>query len=150
MAIGLLALMVASIFFGAAFYVNVVEHPARLALDDKAALAEWKPAYKRGTAMQAPLAILGFVLGLVAWRLTAHAGFLIGALAMIAPWPWTLLVIKAVNDRLLATEADRAGPASRALLVRWGGLHAVRTALSAIAVIAVLLALSLGAGGPVQ
>jgi hypothetical protein len=140
MAVGLLALIVAAIFFGAAFYVNVVEQPARLILDDRAALAEWKPAYRRGTAMQAPLAIIGFVLGLVAWWLTAHAGFLIGALAMIAPWPWTLLVIKPVNDQLLATEPDKAGLPSRTLLVRWGRLHAVRTALSAIAAIAFLSA----------
>jgi hypothetical protein len=140
MAVGLLSLIVAAIFFGAAFYVNVVEHPARLSLDDRAALAEWKPAYKRGTAMQAPLAILGFVLGLVAWWLTGRAGFLIGALAMIAPWPWTLLTIKPVNDELVATEADKAGPPSRALLVRWGSLHAVRTALGAIATVAFLAA----------
>jgi anthrone oxygenase-like protein len=140
MAIGLLSLMVAAIFFGAAFYVNVVEHPARLSLDDKAALTQWKPAYRRGTAMQAPLAILGFILGLVAWWLTARAGFLIGALAMIAPWPWTLLVIKPVNDRLVATDPDKAGPSSRVLLLRWGWLHAVRTALSAVAGIAFLSA----------
>jgi hypothetical protein len=140
MAIGLLSLIVAAVFLGAAFYVNVVEHPARLSLDDKAALAEWKPAYKRGTAMQAPLAILGFVLGLIAWWLTAHAAFLIGAIAMIAPWPWTLLVIKPINDHLVATDPDRAGPSSRELLLRWGQLHAVRTALSAIGVVAFLIA----------
>src|SRR5271168_2768409 len=140
MAIGLMSLIVAALFLGAAFYVNVVEHPARLSLDDRSALAEWKPAYKRGTAMQAPLAIIGFVLGMVAWWMSARAGFLIGALAMIAPWPWTLLVIKPVNDRLVATEPDQAGPASRALLEKWGRLHAVRTALSAVADIAFLSA----------
>ena len=90
--------------------------------------------------MQAPLAIFGFVLGVVAWWLTGRAGFLIGALAMIAPWPWTLLTIKPVNDELVATEADKAGPPSRALLVRWGSLHAVRTALGAIATVAFLAA----------
>ena len=93
-----------------------------------------------GTAMQAPLAILGFILGLVAWWLTARVGFLIGALAMIAPWPWTLLVIKPVNDRLIATDPEKAGPSSRALLLKWGRLHAVRTALSAVAGIAFLSA----------
>jgi hypothetical protein len=140
MAVGSLSLIVAAIFFGAAFYVNVVEHPARLSLDDRAALAEWKPAYKRGTAMQAPLAIVGFILGLVAWWLAGRTGFLIGALAMIAPWPWTLLMIKPVNDELVATNADEAGPPSRALLVRWGNLHAVRTAFGAVAAIAFLSA----------
>src|SRR5215475_1682055 len=140
MTIGLLALLVAAVFTGAAVYVNVAEQPARLLLDDRALLIEWKPAYRRGFAMQAPLALIGFLLGLAAWWQTPHAGFLIGAVAMIAPWPWTMLVIKPVNDRLIATDLDKAGPSSRALLVRWGRLHAVRTALSAIGVIAFLSA----------
>ena len=141
MMIGLLALTVAAAFTGAAFYVNVAEQPARLVLDDQALLAEWKPAYRRGAAMQASLALVGFALGLAAWWQAPRAGFLIGAAAMIAPWPWTLLVIKPVNDRLLATAPEEAGPASRALVVKWGGLHSVRTVFGAIATMAFLSAL---------
>jgi hypothetical protein len=136
MTIGLLALVAAAIFAGAALYVSFVEQPSRLLLDDRALLAEWKPAYKRGTAMQAPLAIVGFLLGLIAWWQTSKTGFLIGAIAMIAPWPWTLLVIKPVNDALLATELDKAGAQSRSLIAKWGDLHAVRTALGATATVA--------------
>jgi hypothetical protein len=141
MLLGLLALVAAAIFAGAAFYVNVAEQPARLTLDDRALLTEWQPAYKRGAAMQAPLALIGFLLGMLAWWQAAHPGFLIGAIAMIAPWPWTLIVIKPVNDALLATELDRAGPPTRALIVKWGTIHAVRTALGALAAIAFLWAL---------
>jgi len=141
MLLGLLALVAAAIFTGAAFYVNVAEQPARLTLDDRALLTEWKPAYKRGAAMQAPLALIGFLLGMLAWWQAAHPGFLIGAIAMIAPWPWTLIVIKPVNDALLATALDQAGPPTRALIVKWGTIHAVRTALGALAVIAFLWAL---------
>ena len=141
MLLGLLALVAAAIFTGAAFYVNVAEQLARLTLDDRALLTEWQPAYKRGAAMQAPLALIGFLLGMLAWWQAAHPGFLIGAIAMIAPWPWTLIVIKPVNDALLATELDRAGPPTRALIVKWGTIHAVRTALGALAAIAFLWAL---------
>jgi Domain of unknown function (DUF1772) len=137
---GLLALVAAALFTGAAIYVNVAEHPARLTLDDRALLTEWKPSYKRGAAMQASLALVGFVLGIIAWWQDPHPGFLIGAVAIIAPWPWTLLVIKPVNDALLATTSEQAGPRSRALLIRWGSLHAVRTALGALASLAFLVA----------
>jgi hypothetical protein len=140
MTTGLLALIAASIFTGAATYVSVAEQPARLTLDDKALLTEWKPSYKSGAAMQAPMALVGFVLGLIAWWQSSHPGFLIGAIAMIALWPWTIFGIKPTNDALLATAPDQAGPPSRALIVKWGALHAVRTALGALATVAFLWA----------
>ena len=133
MAFGLLALVASAIFSGAAFYVNVAEQPARLSLDDRALLSEWKPSYKRGAAMQAPLALVGFLLGMLAWWRVEHPGFLIGAILIIAPWPWTLLVIKPTNDALLATDIDQAGPQTRALVIKWGGIHAVRTVLGLLA-----------------
>jgi hypothetical protein len=140
MTFGLLAMIASAIFCGAALYVNVAEQPARLSLDDRTLLAEWKPSYKRGAAMQAPLALVGFLLGILAWWQTSHPGFLIGAIAIIAPWPWTLIVIKPTNDALLATDPDKAGPQTRALIVRWGAIHGVRTALGALATVAFLWA----------
>jgi len=142
MLIGHLALVVASLFTGAAFYVNFAEQPARLELKDRPLLAEWKPSYKRGAVMQASLAMIAFVFGAAAWWQTDTLAFLIGALLILAPWPWTLLVIKPVNDALMATAVDKAGPKTRDLLIKWNKLHAVRTALGALAVMTFLVAVS--------
>ena len=139
---GELALIVAALFTGAALYINVAEQPARLALDDRALLAQWQPSYKRGFAMQAPLALIGFLLGLAAWWLTGKLAFAIGALLMLANWPWTLFAIMPTNSALMRTELADAGPQTRALIVKWNGLHTVRTALGGLAAIAFLVALS--------
>ena len=138
---GHLALLVAALFTGAAIYINWAEQPARLQLDDRALLAEWKPAYKRGLAMQAPLAILGFVLGLIAWWQTGQWLWIVGAVLMIANWPWTLWGIMPTNNALIATDPNDAGPSSRKLLEKWGWLHAGRSVLGAFASCVYLAAL---------
>jgi hypothetical protein len=130
---GQLALIVAAVFFGAAIYVNVAEQPARLTLDDRSLLAEWKPAYRRGFAMQAPLVMVGFLLGLIAWWQTSDWRWLLGAALLIANWPYTLIGIMPTNNRLMAITPDQVGPESRKLIEKWAQLHAVRTALGALA-----------------
>jgi len=137
---GQLALIVAALFSGAALYVNVAEQPARLSLDDRALLAQWKPAYKRGFAMQAPLAAVGFLLGALAWWQTGNARWLLGAALLVANWPYTLVGIMPTNRKLTAIDAATAGPDSRALIERWAGLHAVRTALGLAATLVFLWA----------
>src|SRR6202790_922194 len=91
---GELALTAAAIFAGAAIYVSACEQPARLALDDRALLTEWKPSYKHGAAVQTPLALTGSAMGIIAWWQTGVWRCLLGAMALLATWPYTPLIIR--------------------------------------------------------
>jgi hypothetical protein len=142
MLVGRLALIVAALFSGAAIYINYAEQPARLKLDDQALLAEWKPAYKRGFMMQAPLAVAGCLLGFSTWWMTGRLAFAVGALLMIANVPWTLVGIMPTNNILNQTELAAASPRTRALIIKWNGLHAVRSGLGVLATLAFLFGLS--------
>jgi Anthrone oxygenase len=137
---GQIALAIAAIFTGAAVYINVAEQPARLRLDNCALLTEWKPAYERGFAMQAPLAAIGCAAGLFAWWQTRDLRWLVGSLVLIANWPFTMLVIMPTNSKLMAMDPASAGPECRALVVRWGWLHGVRSVLGAAATLIFLWA----------
>ncbi len=137
---GDLALVVAALFAGAAAYINRAEHPARMHLDTAALLTQWTPAYRRGFAMQASLAIAGFALGLLAWWQQGGVLWLAGALVLLANWPFTLIAIMATNTRLMQTDPALADAGTRALIVRWNRLHGCRTALGIASVVLFVLA----------
>jgi hypothetical protein len=129
----LVATLASGTFFGAALYINLVEQPARASCGVALAVMEWRPSYKRGTLMQAPLAVIGSAAALMAWWLQRNAAWLIGGLLFLLVVPFTLIVILPTNKRLESQELDiHSGEAAR-LLRRWGRLHAIRTLLSGTA-----------------
>jgi hypothetical protein len=141
MLFGQLALVLAAAFVGAAFYINFAEHPARLGLDDKSSLKQWKPSYDAGYTMQATLVGASGILGLLAAWTSQNWHWIVGAVLILSNVPYTLIGIMPTNHKLEAISEADAGPNSRATLVLWGKLHAIRTLLGVSATLAYLWAL---------
>src|SRR5687767_15286446 len=135
------ATLTGALFAGAALYINVAEHPARMGLETRMAALQWGPSYQRATWLQAPLALLSLICGTAAWLLGAGMGWLFAALLVGAVVPFTFAVIMPTNNKLLVPGRDLSSPETRALLVHWGRLHAVRTILSMVGVTLYLLLL---------
>jgi len=137
---GSLALVLAAAFSGAALYVNLVEQPARLALEDQAMLNEWTPSDRRGVALMAGLSLLSAALGLVAYFASQDVRWAIGALIVILAWPYTFFAMAPLNNQIL-TLAPRDIGAARALVRQWGQLEYGQTAIGLAACAVYLWAL---------
>ena len=134
-----IALVATALFAGAAVYVSLVEHPARESCGPALALAEFGPSYRRAAMMQGGLALVGGVAGIVRWATLGGSGWLAGGLLLAAMIPYTVIVIRPTNTRLLDPALGTRPAEATALLCRWGRLHSVRTLVSCVA-LGVLLA----------
>ena len=141
MVLELIALLCTGLFAGAAVYVTLVEHPARLECGPAVALTEFRPSYRRAAVMQAALAVIGSLTAVGAWALGRNVPVLVAGLLLGAAIPFTLLLVLPTNRRLLDPALNPHSAEAASLLVRWGRLHAARSMASAIAF--VLLALDL-------
>ena len=125
-ALELIATLCAGLFSGAALYVNLVEHPARMGLGTCNAFSQWAPSYKRATWMQAPLALLSSIAGTGAWLMGGGTAWLVAAALIGAVVPFTFIVIMPTNQKLLTPGRDISSSDTHTLLENWGKLHAVR------------------------
>jgi len=123
----LVATVAAGLFAGAAVYVTIAEHPARLECGQAIAIKEFGPSYRRAAVMQGGLAVVGLLASVLAWYQGGDVGWLVWGLLLGALVPFTLVVIMPTNRRLLDPGLDSASREARELLSRWGRLHAVRT-----------------------
>ena len=85
------------LFAGAAIYVNLVEHPARMECGMEIAAAEFGPSYRRAAVMQASLAAMGLAASVLAWLTGASVWWLAGGILLGSVIPFTLVVIMPVN-----------------------------------------------------
>lgn len=131
----ILAIFSCTIFAGAAIYINVVEHPARLECGTDLAITVFGPSYGRAAAMQASLALLSAAAGFLLGMNGASNLWFIGAFLIFMVIPFTFILIMPTNKKLLDSSAKRSSIETEALLKKWGNLHAVRSVASSIAAI---------------
>jgi hypothetical protein len=134
----LLATFCCGVFFGAALYISLVQHPAALETGNEFAARFFGPMYRRAAGLQASLALIGCASGIAAWLSGAGELWLSAAILIGSVVPFTLMVIKPVNDALLHHRI--AGSEVAALLTRWGSLHWARTGASGLAFLTCLAA----------
>lgn len=125
-----IAVLSAALFTGAAIYINVAEHPARMECGTALAATVFGPSHKRAATMQVILALMATSTGLVSWWMLSKVMWLVGAVVMFAVIPFTLVAIMPTNRQLLNPGLDRSSDSTRRLLQKWGRLHAVRSVLS--------------------
>ncbi len=121
-----LATTSAAFFAGAALYISIVEHPARMQAGAAVALAEFRPSYRRAAPVQASSAALSLLAGVLASFTSSEWIWAIGGLLVGAAIPFTLVAILPINRRLLDTSAALSEHAAETLLTQWGRLHWVR------------------------
>ncbi len=126
----LTATLSSGLFAGAAIYINLVEHPARMQTGIRPALSEFAPSYHRATVTQVSLASAGFLSALIAWWSRSDPRWLIGGGLLVSSIPFTALAILPTNKQLLDPETANDLALAEKLLTRWGRLHAVRSVLS--------------------
>jgi hypothetical protein len=129
------AVLACGLFAGAAIYVSLVEHPARMECGVEIATAEFLPSYRRGTIMQVTLAAVCLLSSIAAWLAGATFWWIVAGVLQVSVVPFTLIVILPTNNLLLSPTLDRRSVEAERLLARWGALHAVRSVLSGVALL---------------
>ncbi|GAB3676981.1 hypothetical protein GCM10028792_16730 [Salinisphaera aquimarina] len=136
-----IAVIAAGLFAGAAAYINIVQHPAAVRLGTSQAVAFFAPMYARAAPLQASLAMIGSLAGLGSWWAGSGLGWLVGALCLASAIPFTLVVMKPVNDRLKNPSLDARSDEAKQLLVKWWRLHAVRSVAGLLSFLVFVLSL---------
>jgi hypothetical protein len=130
---GLFAFGLASAFFGAALYINLVEQPARLRLGSGAMVREWTPSNRRGFFLLATLALLSAILAWLEYAWTGDVRWIIGGAVIVSSWPYAYFVIVPVNIWLYAIPPTKARSAARELMRDWGLLEWGQNAIGLVA-----------------
>jgi anthrone oxygenase-like protein len=130
-----LSFIFTGLFAGAALYVSLVEHPARMSNTLAVALAEFRPSYMRAAVMQATLAVAGAAAAIGAYFLGRGVSTLVAGIVLGTVVPFTLIVVMPVNRQLLDETRTAQTLDTDVLLKKWARLHNIRTVAGLLALV---------------
>jgi hypothetical protein len=130
---GLFAFAAASLFLGAALYINFVEQPARLALGPRSSIREWTPSNRRGFIMLAALAIIAAIFAYMDFARGGDVRWTIGGTLIVLSWPYAYFVMAPVNILLYAAPPGAPARTIHELMREWGLLEWGQTAIGLLA-----------------
>jgi uncharacterized membrane protein len=138
----LIATFAAGTFFGAAIYINLAQHPATIKTGGEFASEFFPPMYSKASTLQIGLAVLGTILGVLAWYLSSEVVWLIGAGFLVSVIPITILFIKPINDQLLDSSKQLPPNEVVDLLTQWNPRHWIRSIVSGVSFVCFLFGMS--------
>lgn len=131
----ILSFIFTGLFAGAALYISLVEHPARMSNTLGVALAEFRPSYRKAAVMQASLAVAGAAAAIGAYFLGRGTSTLVAGIVLATVVPFTLIIVMPVNRQLLDETRTAQTPDTDVLLKKWGRLHNIRTVAGLLALV---------------
>ena len=140
------ATLVSGLFAGAAGYISIVEHWARLQAGPAVALSQFRPGFPRARGIQATLAMVGAGSGVAAFFSGGGSAWLVVAALMLGVVAFTLVAITPLYNRLLEPALTAESPETIPTLERWGRLHHFRSAAGLAAFLIALVELTRSAG----
>ena len=141
-ALQFIAIMCSALFAGAALYISIVEHPARMSAGISVALQEFRPSYRRAAVFQIIMAVVACVCSFALSLFTSQWIWFLGGGMTGLMLPFTLIFMMPINRILLDAASSLKESDAQNLLDRWGRLHLIRT-IAGMVGFAILLAYSL-------
>ena len=111
-----LAVLTAGLFSGAAIFISLGEHPARMACGTKLASTVFPGSFKRAAIIQSIFQLLSTLFSVLAWLNGSDIEWLYYGLLFLTLMPYTFFILMPINYKLLADDLDRESPKTKALL----------------------------------
>jgi len=133
------------LFAGAAFYISVVEHPARIQCGVDLALQVFRSSYRKGAPFMGSLLLTGLASVIASWLSTSNAWWVIGGVPLLFSLSFTIIFVLPISKKLLDPSLSADHNLASKLLRRWAALHWLRSLMGLTSFLTFLILLVKGA-----